>query len=135
MCNMSVTKTLYDAKWSRTFINPLLTRSQEEIRFARLMMFLSISFVVCWLPQMTSIILAQYFNEWRFRLPFCKLADLLMVLHFIIDPYIYVLVRCKQDQGSNDDGKKGSLVNSNTVQEVVFLDKETTTSATGGSNA
>lgn len=120
-CNLSVTKTLYDAKWSRTFINPLVTRSQEEIRFARLMTFLSISFVICWLPQMTCIIMAQYFRHWEsFHKTFCKIADLLMVLHFIIDPYIYVLVRCKQDQGSAEE-KKSSLANSNTVQEV-FLD-------------
>lgn len=120
-CNMSVTKTLYDAKWSRTFINPLITRSQEEIRFARLMTFLSISFVICWLPQMTCVIIAQNFSHWEsFHKPFCKVADLLMVLHFIIDPYIYVLARCKQDQGSNDEGKKSSLGNSNTVQEVLL---------------
>lgn len=84
------------------------------------MTFLSISFVVCWLPQMTCIILAQYFSHWEsFHKPFCIVADLLMVLHFIIDPYIYVLARCKQDQGSNE-GKKNSLVNSNTVQEVLL---------------
>uniref|UniRef100_A0A1B0FHF4 G-protein coupled receptors family 1 profile domain-containing protein n=1 Tax=Glossina morsitans morsitans TaxID=37546 RepID=A0A1B0FHF4_GLOMM len=49
--------------------------SPDEIKFAKLMLFLSISFVICWMPQMV--------------------ADMLMALHFTSDPYVYVLSRTK----------------------------------------
>ncbi|CAL1673282.1 unnamed protein product [Lasius platythorax] len=73
----------------------------EEKAFARLMAVLSISFVIFWMPQMISIPLAQF----AMRLPqtavtiqkfihyFHKIADILLCIHFTLDPYIYVLLR------------------------------------------
>ncbi|XP_037906335.1 thromboxane A2 receptor isoform X1 [Hermetia illucens] len=70
--------------------------SSDEIRFAKLMTFLSISFVVCWMPQMISIPLTLKPNPLRANHPFFKIADMLMALHFTSDPYVYVLSRTKQ---------------------------------------
>ncbi|XP_012215226.1 prostaglandin E2 receptor EP3 subtype isoform X2 [Linepithema humile] len=92
-------------------IKPLLTiaapnRSEvvattEERAFARLMAVLSISFVICWMPHMLSIPLAQV----AMQLPptavitrkciriFYIIADILLCVHFTLDPYIYVLLR------------------------------------------
>ncbi|XP_038120705.1 prostaglandin E2 receptor EP4 subtype isoform X2 [Culex quinquefasciatus] len=67
----------------------------EEIRFAKLMTFLSISFLACWLPQMVCIILTQQLRpevKARFNW-FFRLSDILILLHFMLDPYIYVLLR------------------------------------------
>ncbi|XP_050450022.1 prostaglandin E2 receptor EP3 subtype isoform X2 [Cataglyphis hispanica] len=73
----------------------------EEKAFARLMAVLSISFVICWMPHMISIPLAQF----AMRLPqtattirkfiqiFQIVADILLCIHFTLDPYIYVLLR------------------------------------------
>lgn len=118
-CNLSVTNELYRVKTNRCSINPLIARSKEEIRFAKLMNILSLSFIICWLPQMACILIAQFWgHEERLHRNFCRIADLLMVSHFIIDPYIYVLIRCRQDR-SRDCNK--TISHSNTVQEL-YLD-------------
>ncbi|XP_042210366.1 uncharacterized protein LOC121858208 isoform X2 [Homarus americanus] len=65
----------------------------EELSFARLMAVLSIFFVVCWVPQLTTIIVAQVVgaNKGIYRL-----ADVFIALNFTLDPYMYVLFRRKQ---------------------------------------
>ncbi|XP_014488568.1 PREDICTED: prostaglandin E2 receptor EP3 subtype isoform X2 [Dinoponera quadriceps] len=80
---------------------PEVVATVEERAFARLMAVLSISFVICWMPQMISIPLAQF----AIRLPqtavtarkciriFHITADILLCIHFTLDPYIYVLLR------------------------------------------
>lgn len=70
--------------------------SPDEIKFAKLMTFLSISFVICWMPQMMSIVFALKENPWPRDHWFFRLADILMALHFTSDPYVYVLSRTKQ---------------------------------------
>ncbi|XP_018377558.1 PREDICTED: prostaglandin E2 receptor EP3 subtype isoform X2 [Trachymyrmex cornetzi] len=79
----------------------LETVTTEERAFARLMAVLSISFVICWMPYMISIPLAQF----AMHLPktavtalkciriFHIIADILLCIHFTLDPYIYVLLR------------------------------------------
>ncbi|TDG53084.1 hypothetical protein AWZ03_000627 [Drosophila navojoa] len=69
--------------------------SPDEIKFAKLMAFLSISFVICWMPQMIAIPLAIRENRVPKSHPFFIIADVLMALHFTLDPYIYVLSRTK----------------------------------------
>ncbi|XP_030385643.1 prostaglandin E2 receptor EP2 subtype isoform X2 [Scaptodrosophila lebanonensis] len=69
--------------------------SPNEIKFAKLMAFLSISFVVCWMPQMISIPLAIMPNRIPAKHPFFVIADLFTALHFASDPYVYVLSRTK----------------------------------------
>ncbi|KAF7994084.1 hypothetical protein HCN44_011353 [Aphidius gifuensis] len=73
----------------------------EERAFAKLMTVLSFSFVICWMPQMISIPLAQY----NIGLPtsaivtkkgiiiFQIIADIFLCIHFTLDPYFYVLFR------------------------------------------
>ncbi|XP_055911347.1 prostaglandin D2 receptor [Eupeodes corollae] len=72
------------------------TTSPDEIKFAKLMTFLSISFVICWMPQMVSIVFALKANPLPKDHWFFGLADILMALHFTSDPYVYVLSRTKQ---------------------------------------
>ncbi|XP_012057701.1 PREDICTED: prostaglandin E2 receptor EP2 subtype [Atta cephalotes] len=78
----------------------LETVTTEERAFARLMAVLSISFVICWMPYMISIPLTQF----AMHLPktaitvkciriFHIIADILLCIHFTLDPYIYVLLR------------------------------------------
>ncbi|KAK7868556.1 hypothetical protein R5R35_009454 [Gryllus longicercus] len=70
--------------------------TSEEVAFARLMTVLSIFFVVCWAPQMISIFLAQFTSHSKGAALFYAASDLLMALHFTIDPYVYVVLRSKQ---------------------------------------
>ncbi|XP_040157318.1 prostaglandin E2 receptor EP4 subtype [Anopheles arabiensis] len=124
ICNLSVRKVLYQShrKMCRQFGSikptPMLNRSMsqtpksssftdsniirmfnepttEEIRFAKLMTVLSVFFIICWLPQMISIILLQQLSaamklklSWVFRV-----SDILILVHFMLDPYIYVLLK------------------------------------------
>ncbi|ALC42979.1 CG7497 [Drosophila busckii] len=69
--------------------------SPDEIKFAKLMAFLSISFVVCWMPQMIAIPLAIRKDRVVQSHKFFIIADALMALHFTLDPFIYVLSRSK----------------------------------------
>ncbi|XP_013116889.2 prostaglandin E2 receptor EP2 subtype [Stomoxys calcitrans] len=69
--------------------------SPDEIKFAKLMLFLSISFVICWMPQMIAIPMAIAPNRVPKAHPFFLIADMLMALHFTSDPYVYVLSRTK----------------------------------------
>ncbi|XP_065360668.1 prostaglandin E2 receptor EP2 subtype [Calliphora vicina] len=69
--------------------------SPDEIKFAKLMLFLSISFVICWMPQMIAIPMAIVPNRVPKAHPFFLVADMLMALHFTSDPYVYVLSRTK----------------------------------------
>ncbi|XP_011146045.1 prostaglandin E2 receptor EP3 subtype isoform X2 [Harpegnathos saltator] len=80
---------------------PEIVATAEERAFARLMAVLSISFVICWMPQMISIPLAQFamgLSEKAVTLRKCIrifhiIADILLCIHFTLDPYIYVLLR------------------------------------------
>ncbi|XP_023033158.1 prostaglandin D2 receptor [Drosophila willistoni] len=69
--------------------------SPVEIKFAKLMAFLSFSFVICWMPQMIAIPLAIKTDRVPASNAFFIIADVLTALHFTIDPYIYVVSRTK----------------------------------------
>ncbi|XP_047103872.1 prostaglandin E2 receptor EP4 subtype [Schistocerca piceifrons] len=64
----------------------------EEVAFARLMAVLCIMFVVCWVPQLMSIPMTQLVEGSRYKL-FFDVAECLLALHFMLDPYVYVLLR------------------------------------------
>ncbi|KAF4519960.1 hypothetical protein B566_EDAN005460 [Ephemera danica] len=66
--------------------------THEELAFARLMAVLCVIFVVCWMPQMISIPLSKL-HAVR---PLLRTADILMAFHFALDPYIYVILRCRR---------------------------------------
>ncbi|XP_037819736.1 prostaglandin E2 receptor EP2 subtype-like [Lucilia sericata] len=76
-------------------VNLTAAASPDEIKFAKLMLFLSISFVICWMPQMIAIPMAIVPNRVPKAHPFFLVADMLMALHFTSDPYVYVLSRTK----------------------------------------
>ncbi|XP_055384269.1 uncharacterized protein LOC129613945 [Condylostylus longicornis] len=69
--------------------------SNTEKNFAKLMTFLSISFVICWMPQMISVPLALMPNRLPNKHWFFTISDILMALHFTFDPYIYVISRTR----------------------------------------
>ncbi|XP_076371727.1 prostaglandin E2 receptor EP3 subtype-like [Tachypleus tridentatus] len=66
--------------------------TQEEISFAKLMVVLCVSFLVCWTPLMLTIIIAQRDLQRKHQI-FYRVADICMALNFILDPVIYVLSR------------------------------------------
>ncbi|KAG8302267.1 hypothetical protein J6590_036156 [Homalodisca vitripennis] len=67
--------------------------TREERAFARLMGLLCVVFVICWMPQMISIPMAQFDPNSYSSRTFFRIADILMALHFTLDPYLYVLQR------------------------------------------
>ncbi|KAE9523391.1 hypothetical protein AGLY_015943 [Aphis glycines] len=89
------------------------TTTKEERSFGWLMFLLCVAFVTCWVPQMgatsypahplaTPMIINKKFmrisiplsrfidDEIRIR-PFTIAADMLLAMHFALDPYLYVL--------------------------------------------
>ncbi|XP_071441142.1 prostacyclin receptor [Hetaerina americana] len=74
----------------------LSSATHEELSFARLMAVLCIVFVVCWMPQMISILISQLAPTSKGGRIFSRIADVLMALHFTLDPYIYVLLRSQR---------------------------------------
>ncbi|KAJ9580069.1 hypothetical protein L9F63_004261, partial [Diploptera punctata] len=68
----------------------------EEVAFARLMAVLCIGFVICWMPQMVSILVAQWAEDSLVNKMLGRTADGLIMLHFTLDPFIYVLLRCQR---------------------------------------
>lgn len=71
----------------------------EELSFARLMAVLSITFVVCWVPQLMTIILGQVVGQSkRYSLLF-RICDIFILLNFLLDPFMYVLLRRQQRYG------------------------------------
>ncbi|KAF5276676.1 hypothetical protein FQA39_LY06480 [Lamprigera yunnana] len=63
----------------------------DEISFAKFMIAVCLIFIFCWIPQMISIPMAQYWIEARAYKDFGKISDLLLVIYFTLDPYVYVL--------------------------------------------
>ncbi|XP_034253721.1 prostaglandin E2 receptor EP4 subtype [Thrips palmi] len=68
--------------------------THEETAFAKLMGFLCVLFVLCWLPQMMAIPLTQLWPTWPPGRKFARLADFSLLLHFTLDPFVYVLQSC-----------------------------------------
>ncbi|KAK3932881.1 Alpha-1A adrenergic receptor [Frankliniella fusca] len=68
--------------------------THEETAFAKLMGFLCVLFVLCWLPQMIAIPITQLWPDWSPGKKFSRLADLSLLLHFTLDPFVYVLQSC-----------------------------------------
>lgn len=68
--------------------------THEETAFAKLMGFLCVLFVLCWLPQMMAIPLTQLWPTWPAGRKFARLADFSLLLHFTLDPFVYVLQTC-----------------------------------------
>ncbi|XP_065345845.1 prostacyclin receptor [Cloeon dipterum] len=70
-----------------------LAATPEELAFVRLMTALCVIFLVCWMPQMIAIPVSRMYPN---ATPLLRIADVLMSFHFSLDPYIYVLLRCRR---------------------------------------
>ncbi|KAE9523533.1 hypothetical protein AGLY_016085 [Aphis glycines] len=67
------------------------TITKEERSFGRLMFLLCVAFVTCWVPQMISIPLTRFVEDESRVLPFTIAGDILLAIHFPLDPFLYVL--------------------------------------------
>ncbi|XP_060839313.1 prostaglandin D2 receptor-like isoform X1 [Rhopalosiphum padi] len=65
--------------------------TKEERAFGWLMFLLCVAFVICWVPQMISIPLSRFIDDETKIRPFTMAADMLLAMHFTLDPYLYVL--------------------------------------------
>uniref|UniRef100_A0A8D9DZC6 Prostacyclin receptor n=1 Tax=Cacopsylla melanoneura TaxID=428564 RepID=A0A8D9DZC6_9HEMI len=106
LANLSVVRTLcFKSDGYGRGGNPLVRRvsrnasltynaaTKEELAFGKLMVLLSVMFILCWVPQLISVPLVQFWGKARFTSSIVQVGDLLLALHFTIDPYIYVLQR------------------------------------------
>lgn len=66
------------------------TSTAEETAFARVMIYISVSFLCSWLPQLASVPIAQLIKS-ESCMKYFRIADLILAIHFVIDPYIYIL--------------------------------------------
>ncbi|XP_067145319.1 prostaglandin E2 receptor EP2 subtype-like [Centruroides vittatus] len=110
-CNLAVVKVLcrigakkWQAGAGRTVVRKESNElafdhvTAEEVAFAKLMIVFCIFFVVCWLPQMVTIVMAQADPEGEER-PFYRVADVLLATNFSLDPIVYVLSRRAHREG------------------------------------
>ncbi|KAK5639548.1 hypothetical protein RI129_012040 [Pyrocoelia pectoralis] len=67
--------------------------SLEEVFFGRLMIILCILYIVCWIPQMVAIPMAQLMRGSKPYKVVAQVADPLLAIYFALDPYVYVLGR------------------------------------------
>ncbi|XP_067128284.1 rhodopsin, GQ-coupled-like isoform X1 [Centruroides vittatus] len=70
----------------------------EEVSFAKLMIMICVFFVICWVPQLITIIIAQMKPNTKINL-FYKIADGCIALNFTLDPIVYVLSRKPHRKG------------------------------------
>nr|XP_045625108.1 prostaglandin D2 receptor-like [Procambarus clarkii] len=89
----------------------------EELSFARLMAVLSIFFVVCWVPQLMTIIVAQMVGTNPLYKQVYRVADLFIALNFTLDPYMYVLFRRQQRYSNRHLRKLMSFLCPHRLQE------------------
>ncbi|KAJ2954578.1 hypothetical protein O0L34_g2870 [Tuta absoluta] len=121
-CNLAVIQALYAITAPRNGAQPVVRRvsksscrqrqrsvnngtivfhhnaaTAEEVAFSRLMATLSVLFMICWLPQMvTSALYLALGRPWwdgRLLRVMTVAADMLMLLNYVLDPFLYVLMR------------------------------------------
>ncbi|KAJ8980692.1 hypothetical protein NQ317_010594 [Molorchus minor] len=66
-------------------------QTPEEVAFAKLMAIICVIFIVCWVLQVISVPIAQFFPGSRSSKTFTKIADALLCVYFTLDPFVYVL--------------------------------------------
>lgn len=72
---------------------PRYQQTPEEMAFAKLIAVICIIYVVCWVPQLVSIPMAQLDPKSSYSVIYSKTADMLLCVYFACDPFIYVLQR------------------------------------------
>ncbi|CAH0561788.1 unnamed protein product [Brassicogethes aeneus] len=84
---------------SRSIINNSCSRYQtpEEVAFAKLMAIICLIFVCCWVPQLISHLLFQFYPDWKYTKIHGKVANFLTCVYFTTDPFVYVLQRYNRE--------------------------------------
>uniref|UniRef100_A0A0A9W3D8 Prostaglandin E2 receptor EP4 subtype n=1 Tax=Lygus hesperus TaxID=30085 RepID=A0A0A9W3D8_LYGHE len=133
LCNVAVMRSLTCQKKAQSKNQKVLIRrisknrdltasacTTEEIAFARVMLLLCGVFLFCWLPQLITIPVAQMTDKCNW---YINLADLILALHFVIDPYFYVLQQWKWFHSlcRKRPGSRGNSVKTTTHEELVTL--------------
>ncbi|CAG9855094.1 unnamed protein product [Phyllotreta striolata] len=106
-CNTSVICELYRIRSqqrvlvrriSRSIINKKLHsryQTPEEVAFAKLMAYVCIIFVMCWIPELMTVPIAQFYDinpsDTKFKKVFL-LCDMLLTMYLLLDPFVYVLL-------------------------------------------
>ncbi|KAJ8918661.1 hypothetical protein NQ315_014980 [Exocentrus adspersus] len=80
---------------SRSIINNGMGCSRyqtpEEEAFANLMAIICVIFLGCWIPQLVAVPIAQFLPQTQATVTFTKIADVLLVVYFTLNPFVYVL--------------------------------------------
>ncbi|XP_064095642.1 uncharacterized protein LOC135207744 isoform X1 [Macrobrachium nipponense] len=85
--------------------------TMEELSLSRLMVVISIFFVVCWVPQLVTIILAQLEGTIpRIEGKWYRIADVFVAMNFAFDPYVYVILRRQRRCGNRHVRKLASYI-------------------------
>nr|XP_023025315.1 prostaglandin E2 receptor EP2 subtype isoform X3 [Leptinotarsa decemlineata] len=66
-------------------------QTPEEVAFAKLMAFVCIIFLACWVPQLMTIPIAQFVPPSDIIRKFTAVADALLTVYLALDPFVYVL--------------------------------------------
>ncbi|XP_022163083.1 prostaglandin D2 receptor [Myzus persicae] len=101
--------------------------TKEERAFGWLMFLLCVAFVTCWVPQMIAIPLSRFLDDSKIK-PFYIAADMLLAMHFALDPYLYVLQHwtlvksiCLRPQNKkNANGGSTSVSRSSSMRTTCF---------------
>ncbi|KAG5889185.1 hypothetical protein JTB14_019202 [Gonioctena quinquepunctata] len=103
LCNTSVICELSKIKSQQRVLVRRISRSimsnrvgcaryqtPEEVAFVKLMAFVCIIFVACWLPQLVLVPVTQFSRTMK-PTPVAKIADALLCMYYMLDPFVYVL--------------------------------------------
>ncbi|KAF5276677.1 hypothetical protein FQA39_LY06481 [Lamprigera yunnana] len=121
-CNVSVTFELWKIRRTQRLLLRRSSKTEprykystsEEISFSKFMIAICLIFIICWMPQMISIPMAQNWKETGAYKILGKISDLLLVIYFALDPYVYVLQQytrkksCKPFCGKTNNNNSGS---------------------------
>lgn len=131
LANLSVVRTLcFKRDIHGRGSNPLVRRvsrnasltynaaTREELAFGKMMVLLSALFIICWVPQLISLLLVQFQRHNKITKDILKITDLLLALHFTIDPYIYVLQRWPEIRNIFEKSKFWSQKKSSSASSI-----------------
>ncbi|CAB0009612.1 unnamed protein product [Nesidiocoris tenuis] len=135
VCNIAVMRSLTTQKKAQAKNKKVLIRrisknqdltasacTNEEVAFARLMVLLCGVFLVCWLPQVITVPVALMIGQANCNW-FINLADIILAIHFVINPYFYVLQKWKWLTGlcKRKVNSRGNSVKTTTNEDLVTL--------------
>ncbi|XP_025414807.1 melanopsin-like [Sipha flava] len=113
--NFKVMRLLNVKNVSRGKLLTCAVATKREKSFSWLMLLLSVTFLFCWIPHVVLIPLNRLIDDDNKMRPFNIVSDMLIVVHIILDPYLYVLqhwklIRSAFLQPHSDENIKGIAV-------------------------